>query len=53
MKFVLQLPASDGDILACQACGELIEIVQRKPLVVDIPEDPLISSRRILIRQQY
>lgn len=53
MKFFLQIPASDGDILACQACGELVEIVQRKPLVLDIPEDPLISSRRILIRQQY
>lgn len=53
MKFHLQLPVSDGDIVTCQGCGELVEIVQRKPLVVDIPEDPLISSRRILIRQQY
>jgi len=53
VKFDLYLPAIEGDIVPCQFCGELVEIVQKKPLVVDIPEDPLISSRRVLYRQQF
>jgi len=51
--FYLNLPATEGDVVPCQECGELVEIVQKKPLVVDIPEDPLISSRRVLYRQQF
>jgi hypothetical protein len=53
MRFELDLPATGGDIVQCQECGQLVEIVQKHPLVVDIPEDPLIISRRVLLRQHF
>ena len=53
MRFELDLQATGGDIVPCQECGQLVEIVQKQPLVVDIPEDPLIISRRVLLRQYY
>jgi DNA-directed RNA polymerase subunit RPC12/RpoP len=53
VRFELDLPASDGDIVPCQECGQPVEIVQKHPLVIDIPEDPLIVSRRVLFRQHY
>ena len=53
VRYDVNLPATEGDIVPCQFGGELVEIVQKNPLAVDIPEDPLISSRRVLYRQQY
>ena len=53
VRFILNLPALGGDIVSCHECGELVEIVQIQPLVVDILEDPLISSRRVFYRQQF
>lgn len=53
VRYDLNLSTTEGDIVHCQFCGELVEIVQKNPLAVDIPEDPLICSRRVLYRQQY